>query len=181
MFIKGNMFWFIKALDNPYQIVFKRIFFASNVRDKAIKCIHTFINMLQAALLIKIVSKNLARYCFNVRNVWMEKLTWSIPFWSLWHSGFHDTRFCQIFWQIFIQGRAQKKIHQKLPLWGLNPQPLDHHSNILLRLGRRSVEQEISEVSFVSCTTSHIGLILETVEYDFKKALMIHTDNKIVT
>ena len=48
---------------------------------------------------------------------------------------------------------------------------------------KESVGKEISEVSFVSCTTSHVGLSLfpESIEHDFMKALMIETDNKIVT
>ena len=48
---------------------------------------------------------------------------------------------------------------------------------------QESVGKEISEVSFVSCTTSHVGLcsFLESIEHDFIKALMIHTYNKIVT
>ena len=39
-----------------------------------------------------------------------------------------------------------------------------------------------SELSFVSCTTLHVGLclFLESIEHDFIKALMIHTDNQIV-
>ena len=47
---------------------------------------------------------------------------------------------------------------------------------------QESVGQEISEVSFVSCTTSHVRLcsFLESIEYDFIKALMIHADNQIV-
>ena len=49
---------------------------------------------------------------------------------------------------------------------------------------KESVGHEISEVNFVvSCTTSHLRLFsfLESIEYDFIKALMIHTDNQIVT
>ena len=48
---------------------------------------------------------------------------------------------------------------------------------------KESVGKEISEVSFVSCTTSHVGLcsFQESIEHDFMKALMIDTDNKIVT
>ena len=48
---------------------------------------------------------------------------------------------------------------------------------------KESVGKEISEVSFVSCTTSHVGLclFLESTEHDFIKALMIDTGNQIVT
>ena len=44
---------------------------------------------------------------------------------------------------------------------------------------KESVGKEISEVSFVSCTTSHVGLcsFLESIEHDFIKALMIYTHN----
>ena len=40
-----------------------------------------------------------------------------------------------------------------------------------------------SELSFVSCTTLHVGLslFLESIGHDFIKALMIHTHNQIVT
>ena len=45
------------------------------------------------------------------------------------------------------------------------------------------VKQKISEANFVSCTTSHFGLLslLESIEHDFIKTLMIHTDNQTVT
>ena len=48
---------------------------------------------------------------------------------------------------------------------------------------QESVGREISEVSFVSCTTLHFGLssFLELIEHDFIKAFMIHTHNQIVT
>ena len=54
---------------------------------------------------------------------------------------------------------------------------------IYLWAGQESVGQNISEVSFVSYTTSHVGLCSfpESIELDFIKALMIHTDNQIVT
>ena len=46
-------------------------------------------------------------------------------------------------------------------------------------LGRRSAGQEISEVSFVSCTTSNVGLcsFLESIEHDFIKAMKIQAGN----
>ena len=48
---------------------------------------------------------------------------------------------------------------------------------------KESVGKEISEVTFVSYTSLHVGLcsFLESIEHDFMKALMIDTDNKIVT
>ena len=66
--------------------------------------------------------------------------------------------------------------------WGLNSQPPNHQSRALPTvLGRNLLE--ISEVSFLSCTTSHVGccLFLESIKHAFIKALMIHTDNQIVT
>ena len=64
---------------------------------------------------------------------------------------FHDRHSCQIIWPIFTQGRA-KNIPQKLPQWGLKPGPLDHA--LPTELGRRSLGQEISEVSLV-CFMHH--------------------------
>ena len=48
---------------------------------------------------------------------------------------------------------------------------------------KESVGDFWSELSFVSYTTSHVGLclFLESIEHDFIKALMIHTHNQIVT
>ena len=45
-----------------------------------------------------------------------------------------------------------------------------------------SVGDVWNEVSFVSCTTSHVGLclFLDSIEHEFIKALMIHTHNQIV-
>ena len=48
---------------------------------------------------------------------------------------------------------------------------------------QESVGDVWSELSFISCTTSQVGLclFLESIEHDFIKALMNHTDNQIVT
>ena len=45
------------------------------------------------------------------------------------------------------------------------------------------VGQKICEASFVSCTTSHFGLssFLESIEYDFTKAMKIQTGNWMLT
>ena len=61
--------------------------------------------------------------------------------------------------------------------WGLNSQPPDH------QCWEESVGDFWSELSFVSCTTSHVGLclFLESIEHDFTTALMIHTHNQIMT
>ena len=56
-------------------------------------------------------------------------------------------------------GKSKKTFVKNCPQWGLKPGPLDPEANVLpTELGRRSAGQEISEVSFVSCTTSHVGL-----------------------
>ena len=103
----------------------------------------------------------------SVWNVWCEV---SFPSWEQLHEAFlfyvlfsdwiqhiwvfHDRRFCQIIWQIFTRGRAEK-IHQFIihcPKWGLKPGPRDLQTNALpTELGRN---QEISEVSFV-CFMHH--------------------------
>ena len=70
------------------------------------------------------------------------------------------------------------------PQWGLNPGPPHHNPNVLSTelsmnlLGRRFLKCAL----LISCTTSHVGLcsFLESIEHDFFKALVIHTDNQIV-
>ena len=71
---------------------------------------------------------------------------------------FHDRRFCQIIWQIFTQGRAKKKNHQKLPPVGLKPGPPDLQANALsAELGRNLLSWRFLKWAlFVSCTTSHV-------------------------
>ena len=69
------------------------------------------------------------------------------------------------------------------PQWDLNSQPPDHQSNALLTvLGRNLLE--MSEVSFLlfHAPLHMLGLclFLESIEHDFIKALMIHTDSQIV-
>ena len=105
----------------------------------------------------------------------MAVITWG------WHNWvFHDkenlTHFCQIIWRIWSY-TEQNKFHQKLPPVGFE-----------LTISRSSVfcsanwarEESVgdfwSELSFVSYTTSHVGLclFLESIEHEFIKALMIH-------
>ena len=67
------------------------------------------------------------------------------------------------------------------PQLGLNSQ-----SSVLCSTNwprEESVRDFWSKLSFVSCTTSHVGLclFLESIEHDFIKALLIHTHNQIVT
>ena len=81
---------------------------------------------------------------------------------------------------------TQRKINfvQNCPQWGLNSQPPDHQSHALPTvLGRNLLEISEGSFLFVPCTTSHVGLslFLESIEHDLIKALMIHTDNQIVT
>ena len=79
-----------------------------------------------------------------------------------------------------IEGEEQKK----LSLPGTEPTTsrslVPHSANWA---SKEFVGKEISEVSFLSCTTSHVGLcsFLQSIEHDFTKALMIDTDNKVVT
>ena len=63
------------------------------------------------------------------------------------------------------------------PQWGLN-------SSVPCSANwarEESVGDAWSELSFVSCTTSHVGLclFLESIEHDFIKALMIHKHKQI--
>ena len=75
--------------------------------------------------------------------------------------------------------RAKKIIKNCLHL-GLNPGPLDHHSNALLTVLGRCVEQEIPEVSFVLFKRIEIcefvGFILHPVltEYTLKFNWSVH-------
>ena len=105
-----------------------------------------------------------------------------------YHKGvFHDMQI----WGISVRLSDRFKVTlnkinfvKNCPQWGLNPQTLDHHSNALpTELGRNLLARRFLKWAlFVSCTTSHVGLcsFLESIEHDFIKALMIHTDNQIV-
>ena len=78
----------------------------------------------------------------------------------------------------------QKSKIKKLPLLGI--EPTISRSSVSCSANCASKEfvgKDIFEVSFVSCTTSHVGLclFLESIEHDFIKALMIDTGNQIVT
>ena len=78
---------------------------------------------------------------------------------SIWV--FHDRRFCQIIWQIFTQGRANR-IRQKLPPVGIETRTSGSSGQCLTNWARQeSVGQEISEVSFVhfTCWTLFISRI----------------------
>ena len=80
-----------------------------------------------------------------------------------------------------IDGEEQNK---KLPLLGIELTTSRSSVPCSTDCARqKSVEKEISEVNFVSCTTSHFGpnSFLESIEHAFIKALMIHTHNQVVT
>ena len=79
---------------------------------------------------------------------------------------------------------AQNEFHQKLPPVGF--ELTASRSSVWCSANcasQESVEDFWSELSFVSCTTSHVWLclFLESIEHDFIKGFMIHTNNQIVT
>ena len=81
-------------------------------------------------------------------------------------------------------GKSKKNFIKNCPQWGLKPEPLHLQANALpTELSQESVGQEISEVNFVSCTTSHVGLcsFLESIEHDFIKAMKILAGNWMLT
>ena len=98
----------------------------------------------------------------------------------------HDTGSCQMIWQILYTGKSKKMSWKIAPSydWTHNLQiitlmlslPTDLDRNLL---GIRFLKWYL----FVSCTTSHVVLcsFLESIEHDFIKVWMIHTDNQIVT
>ena len=114
-------------------------------------------------------------------------VTWTIKRIFFSHSGFHKKDIWHI--SVRLSDRSQVMQHKinfikNCPQWGLNPWPSDHQSHALINWARQeSVTDFWSEHSFVSYTTSHAGLFLflESIQHDFTKALMIHTDNQIVT
>ena len=102
-------------------------------------------------------------------------------FCSIWV--FQDRRFCQIIWQIFHR-EEQKKFRQKFPPVAFETRTSRSSGQCLTNWARQeSVGQEISEVSFVSCTTSHVGLhsFLESIDHDFIKAMKIQASNWMLT
>ena len=108
-------------------------------------------------------------------------LTWHQSLVENWV--FHDTHFCQIIRQIESY-TAQNKFCQKLPLarfeFTISGSSVWCSDNWV---SKKSAGDFWSELSFVSCTTSHVGLclFLESIEHGFIKVLMIHTHNQIVT
>ena len=100
---------------------------------------------------------------------------------------FHDKEIWRI--SVRLSDRSEVTQHKinfvkTCPQKGLNPWPPDHQSNALLTvLGRNLLK--ISEVSFLLFHAPlhmlELCLFLESIEQDFIKALMIHTDNQIVT
>ena len=96
---------------------------------------------------------------------------------------FHDTHFYQIIWQIWSY-TAQNGFRQKLFPVGFEPTTSWSSVSCSANWARKeSVGDFWSELSFVSCTTTHVGLclFLKSIEHEFIKGLMIHTHNQIVT
>ena len=115
-----------------------------------------------------------------------------VPNFNLWNLGqiwvFHDKEV----WPISVRLSDRSKVTRNkinfvtnCPQWGLNPQLPDHHSNALpTELGRNLLGRRFLKWAlFASCITSNVGLcsFLESIEHDLKTALMIHSDNQIVT
>ena len=81
---------------------------------------------------------------------------------------------------------TQNKINfvKNCPQWGLNPWPSDHHFDALPTglgscvLGRRFLKWALCHALL---NIVELCLFLESIEHDFTKALMIQTDNQIVT
>ena len=100
---------------------------------------------------------------------------------------FHDKEIQRI--SVGLSDRSEVTQHKinfvkNCPQWDLSSQPPDQQSNALLTvLGRNLLK--ISKVSFLlfHAPLHLLGLyfFLESIERDFIKALMIHTDNQIVT
>ena len=99
-----------------------------------------------------------------------------------WHviiEFFHDRCFCQIIWQIFTQGRANK-FRQKFPPMGIETRTSDHQANALpTELGRNLLGRR-----FLKWTLFHVPLhmldlcsFLESIEHDFIKAMKIQASN----
>ena len=95
---------------------------------------------------------------------------------------FHDTRYCQIIWQIESH-TEQNKFRQKLSPVGFELITFRSSVPCSPNCAREDFVGDVwSELSFVPCTTSHVGfcLFLESIEHGFIKALMIHKDNQTV-
>ena len=78
----------------------------------------------------------------------------------------------------------EKSKIKMLPVPGIEPTTLRSQVPCSTDWARvDSVGDVCTELSFVSCTTSHVGLslFLESIEHDFIRALLIHTYNQIVT
>ena len=79
---------------------------------------------------------------------------------------------------------TEKSKIKKMPLLGIEPatsrSSVSRSANCA---SKESGRKEISEVSFVSCPTSHVGFcsFLESIEHDFIKALMIETHIIIIS
>ena len=106
---------------------------------------------------------------------------------STWFGFFHDKEIWRF--SVRLSDRSEVTQHKinfvkNCPQWGLNPSPPDHQSNALLTVLMRNL-LKISEVSFLllHAPLHMLGLclFLESIENNFIRALIIYTDNQIVT
>ena len=77
---------------------------------------------------------------------------------------------------IYVVIGISKKVYGSISPWSLLLCSTDCAS-------QACIEQEVSELNFVSCTTQHFKLwaFLESIEHDFIKTLNIQTDNQMLT
>ena len=157
----------------------KAVYFTTNWSQKVVFFLFATENTYQVLGYIYIVTN----YYLSSVPVTLSS-SWSTS--TCYNQVFHDRpvwSISQIIWQIWSY-TVQNKFHQKLPLWGLNPQPPDHHSPVLWTEWGRNL-LEISEVSFLLFHAPlhmlDFVLFLESIEHNFIKALMIHIHNQIVT
>ena len=158
-------------------------------------CVCLYLSLFQVSIIHS--SKCLSANQFQIRNPVKCSLWFFIPNQHskkkpsidiMGQSGFlrqwHLTHFCQIIWQIWSY-TAQNKFRQKLSQVGFEPINLLIISLMTLPTELARNLLEISEVSFLlfHAPLGHVALclFLESIEHDFTKALMIHTDNQIVT
>ena len=66
------------------------------------------------------------------RTLFSRRHFFSVVFYFTGNLVFHDTRFCQIILTNLYTVKSEKNSTKNCAQWGLNPGPLDHHSNALL-------------------------------------------------
>ena len=118
-----------------------------------------------------------SKYCFLIDH------HCKLPVKNLWYLSFSRYEFLSDY-LTDLKLHSTKKMCQKLPSLGFELITSGSSVQYSAHWAREeSVGDFCSELSFVSCTTSHVGLclFLESIEHGFIKALMIHIDNQIVT